>query len=126
MNLKHLFIKPQFAFRFILISIILGSVIGCEKDKDLDSEFIARIVAFDVDCSNCILAFPNDSHTISNEIGESESGYYHAINLDRDTFRIGQELSVNLRELLDTDLDAFCNPAYTYPTVYLNDWNPVE
>jgi hypothetical protein len=105
---------------------MLGSVIGCEKDNGLDSEFIAKIVGFDVECSNCILSFPNDSHTISNEISESETGHYHAINLDRDTFRIGQQLSVNLRELLDQDLDAFCNPAYTYPMVYLTDWKPVE
>ena len=126
MNLKHLIGKLHFILRFTLIVIILVSTTGCEKDKKLDSEFIARIVAFDVECSNCLLSFPDDSNTISEEIGESEQGYYHAINLDKDTFRIGQYLRVTLRETSDQDFEAYCSPGYDYLVVYITDWIPVE
>jgi len=113
----------------LTLSIVLIAA-GCNKDKDnaLDSQFTAEIVAFDLNCSTCILKFPDDSLTIKREIGASENNYYHAINLDKDTLKIGEKLKVKLRKANDQELSACITlyPDFNFKNIFITEYRQEE
>ena len=116
--------------RFILITTLILIAIGCEHidNTTLNSEYAAEIVGFDLNCSTCFLCFPEDSLTIIREIGMSENNYYHAINLDRDTFRVGQTITVKLREAMVEDSRACITlyPSYNYRMIFIKSWKTID
>lgn len=93
--------------KIALIGIIIISIIGCEKRNDnMENLYIAKIVGFDLNCSTCILSFPNDSLIVKNLLGESLNNYYQTVNLDKDEFKYGQMIKVKFRKPEDDELKA--------------------
>jgi hypothetical protein len=79
----------------ILISglLILFFLTGCEKVKDNSTkQYSAQIVGFDLNCSTCIVAFPDDSLNINAILGPSPNNYYQIVNLDKGNYTVGQKL----------------------------------
>ncbi len=98
---------------------------GCEKSPDnLKSEYTARIVGFDLNCSTCILEFPDDHLQVQEEIGESPSNYYEAINLSKGKYEIGQKLRVKIRKADANELTPCITlyPSYSYKNVFITEF----
>jgi hypothetical protein len=110
-----------------LISVIAGFLLlfGCEKSTDkLSSYYIAKIVGFDLNCSTCILEFPDDSLEIKGVLGLSPDNYYQAINLSKGNYEIGQKLKVNIRKAEISELTPCITlyPSYNYKNVSITDF----
>lgn len=103
---------------------------GCSRDNDddLDRYFVGEIVNFDLNCSTCILKFPNDSVTIKQTIGASRDNYYQTVNLEKDTFKISQRVLVKLRKPKDNEhrVCIALHVSYDYLSIYIVDFKPDE
>ena len=112
--------------RFIGLLLIFLVAFGCDKnDEDtVDRYFVGEIVGFDMNCSTCILRFPDDSLIVKQEIGISENNYYQTVNLDIDTFKVNQTVLVKLRKAEDNELRACITlyPSYNYRNIYIIDF----
>ena len=98
---------------------------ACEKSTDkINSNYIARIVGFDLNCSTCILDFPDDSLEVQGEIGKSPRNHYQAINLGKDNLKIGQKLKVKIRKVETNELRECITlyPSYDYKNVFITDF----
>lgn len=93
-----------------------------------DSYFVGEIVGFELNCSTCILKFPNDSLSIKHEFGASRDNFYQTINLMKDTFKINQQVLVKLRKPEYNEIRACITlyPSYGYISVYITDFKPAE
>jgi hypothetical protein len=111
-----------------LIIFLFG--FSCSRDKydTLDFYVVGEIVNFDLNCSTCILKFPNDSLAIKHEFGASRDNYYQTINLMKDTFKINQKVLVKLRKAEENELRACIElyPSYDYINIYITDFKPDE
>lgn len=104
---------------------LLFSLLACDKVKeDINIQYSANIVGFDLNCSTCIVSFPYDSMEIKKLAGESPDNYYQIVNLDKSDFKIGQKLKVNVRKAEDTELKACITmyPSYNYKNLYVLDY----
>jgi len=112
-----------------LFAIILFAY-GCDKNHvdNTDRYFVGEIVGFDLNCSTCILKFPDDSITIQETIGASKNNCYQTVNLEKDTFTISQRVLVKLRVPEDNELNACITlyPSYDYKNIYIIDFKPDE
>jgi hypothetical protein len=111
----------------ILISglLILFFLTGCEKVKDNSTkQYSAQIVGFDLNCSTCIVAFPDDSLNINAILGPSPNNYYQIVNLDKGNYTIGQKLKVEVRKAEDAELKACITmyPTNNYINLYALDY----
>ena len=110
--------------KLIFLSAIFCFMYSCEKSTlKLSTYYTARIVGFDLNCSTCILEFPDDYLQVKEEIGTSPGNYYQAINMKRDNFKIGQMLKVKIRKS-ETDELKPCitlNPTFDYKNVFITD-----
>lgn len=100
-------------------------LLTCEKGSYSPDSFIkARIVGYDLNCSTCILEFPDDSITVKNEIGESQNNYYEALNLNKSNFEIGQQIKVKVRKSMTTELlDCITlYPSFNYKSIIIEDY----
>jgi hypothetical protein len=100
-------------------------MIGCEKNPDEREDYYsAEIVGFDLNCSTCILSFPEDSLKVRTVLGESPRNYYQTVNLDKDQFVIGQRIEVKVRKAEPTELRACITlfPSYNYENIYVSDY----
>lgn len=110
----------------LVIGFLLIALLGCKKGIDnLDNQYIAKIVGFDINCSTCILSFPDDSITMRKLLGESLNNYYQAINLNKNDFTIGQMIKVKVRKAVDTELQACITLAASnnYKNIYVSDYS---
>ncbi len=97
-------------------------LLGCEKDKDTpDNHFVARIVGFDMNCSTCIVSFPDDSLDAGNLLGSSPNNNYLTVNLDKGNFKIGQFIKLTVRKAEDTDLEPCITlySSYNYKNIFV-------
>jgi len=111
--------------KIIIFTAIVSFLFACEKSTDkLNSKLTAKIVGFDLNCSTCILEFPDDYLQVKEEIGLSPSNYYHAINMSKDNFKIGQKLKVKIRKSEPNELRACITlyPSYNYKNVFITDF----
>ncbi len=115
---------PDSMKKLMLFVAISALIVGCEKSQDKkNSESIARIVGFDLNCSTCILEFPDDSLKVKDEIGQSPGNYYQAINLSNDNYEIGQKIKIKFRKA-ETNEVSVCRtmyPTYSYRAVFITD-----
>jgi hypothetical protein len=89
-------------------------LLACEKNADkVNLDLTADIVGFDMNCSTCILEFPDDYAQVRKEIGNSLDNLYNAINLNRSDFNIGQKLRVKIRK---AEIDELKPCITLYPT----------
>jgi hypothetical protein len=111
--------------KLIFFAFIFSFIFSCERNPDkINSEYIATIVAFDPNCSTCILEFPYDYLQVKQEFGESPDNYYQAINLSDGNYEIGQKLKVKIRKPETKDARA-CRtmfPTYNYRSVFITDF----
>lgn len=123
-------IKSKIMKRFSVALIILLFAFACRKDKydALDSYVVGEIVNFDLNCSTCILKFPNDSLAIKHEFGASRDNYYQTINLMKDTFKVTQKVLVKLRKPEYNEIRACITlyPSYDYIRVYISDFKSAK
>ena len=104
---------------------LLFSLLACDKVKeDFNMQYSARIVGFDLNCSTCIVSFPDDSLAISKLVGESPDNYYQVVNLNKGDFKIGQKLKVNVRKAEDTELPACITlyQSFNYKNLYFTEY----
>lgn len=100
---------------------------SCEKNRQEEiqenSRYIAQIVGFNLNCSSCILAFPNDSLEIKKVIGESPNNLYEAINLNKGELQVGQLITVKLRKPEEDELKACITlfPSFNYKNIFLTE-----
>lgn len=99
---------------------------GCEKSQvnRIDSDYIAKIVGFDLNCSTCILEFPDNNSQVIKEIGESPDNYYQTINLSKANYEIGQLVRVKIRKAEPDELKACITlyPSYSYKNVFITEF----
>jgi hypothetical protein len=116
--------------RFAIALIVFLFAFACSRDNSntLDSYIVGEIVGFDLNCSTCILKFPNDSLAVKHEFGASRDNYYQAINLMKDTFRITQKILVKLRKAEYNEIRACITlyPSYDYAGIYITDCKPAD
>lgn len=101
---------------------VLLLLFGCDKESyNTDIQYTAQIVGFDLNCSTCIVMFPDDSLQIKREIGGSPNNFYEVVNLQKGSFEVGQKLKLKVRKAKDTELRA-CITLYAssiYENVYM-------
>lgn len=96
----------------MLIGIIFAIFISCEKESNtIEEMYVAEIVGYDLNCSTCILYFPNDTAKIKDVLGNSRSNFYQTVNLNQSDFEIGQLIKVKVRQAEDYELRA-CTTLY--------------
>jgi hypothetical protein len=113
--------KPVSIFGFFLLFLILG----CEKgNEDTRRQYSARITGFDLNCSTCIVSFPDDSLMIKRLFGESPGNCYQIVNLNKGDFKIGQKLNVNVRKAEDIELPACITfyQSFNYKNLYVTEY----
>lgn len=110
--------------RLTAVLILFTCLSGCERNReDLNSYITARIVGFDLNCSTCILEFPDDYQQVKEVIGQSPDNYYHAVNLNKLEYEIGQQLKVKIRSPYTDELRQCIAmyPSYNYKGIYVTD-----
>ena len=114
------------ALKLIFTLSILSFIVSCEQNKDIriDSDYIGRIVGFDLNCSTCILEFPDDNSQIKKEIGESPNNFYQTINLSKGEYEIGQKVRVKFRMPETNELTACISlyPSYSYKNIFITEF----
>lgn len=112
--------------KLIFFVSIISIFFGCEKSpvNKIDSEYIATIVGFDLNCGTCILEFPDDNSQIIKEIGESPSNYYQTTNLSKGNYEIGQKLRVKITKADTKELTPCISmyPSYSYKKVVITEF----
>ena len=112
--------------KIFIIGFILSIFIGCEKETDsTDKLYIAEIVGYDLNCSTCILHFLNDTENVKEFLGDSESDYYNAVNLNQADFNIGALIKVKARIAENNELKA-CRtlyPSINYTSIYVSEFS---
>ncbi|TLX72620.1 hypothetical protein E9993_17440 [Labilibacter sediminis] len=108
----------------ILFGILMIVFVGCEKEHDTHFQYMAKIVDYDLNCSTCVISFADDSQRVVNDFGESVRGFYHACNLDKNDFEIGQWLKLNVRKAKEEEVKLCITlyPSYPYKNVYVEDY----
>jgi len=113
--------KPVSISGFLLLFLLFG----CDKVKeDIDRQYSAQIVGFDLNCSTCIVSFPDNSLEINGIFGESPDNLYQIVNLYKGNYRIGQKLKVNVRKAEDSELNACITlyPSDNHKSLYALDY----
>lgn len=108
----------------MILAFLLLTLLACEKSQyKSDSFYTARIVGFDLNCSTCILEFPDDNSQVRKEIGESIDNRYEAINLNKGIYEEGQMLKVKVRNPNENELIACLTlyPSYNYKNIIVTE-----
>lgn len=106
------------------LSAILLLLASCEKNSDpLNSFMKARITGYDLNCSTCLVEFPDDSITVRKEIGSSENNFYEAVNLSKENYQPGQLIKVMIRLPKAEEFNACMTlyPTYDYKSIFVSD-----
>lgn len=109
----------------VLGFILLFFLAACEKsEEEKNSQYSARIVGFDLNCSTCIVSFPDDFLKIKTLYGVSPDNYYEIVNLDKGDFKIGDKLRVNVRKAENSELKACITlyPSSNYMNLFVSDY----
>ena len=85
---------------------------------------ITEISSFDLNCSTCILEFPDNNSQVIKEIGESPDNFYQTINLNKANYEIGQLVRVKIRRAEPAELKACITlyPSYNYKNVVITEF----
>jgi hypothetical protein len=108
--------------KLTLISIFVLLLTACEKKhEELNSYLTARIAGFDMNCSTCILQFPDDSLKVKEEIGQSPNSNYQSVNLPKGNYQTGQLLKVKIRRPDANELNPCIAlyPSYNYKSIFV-------
>lgn len=110
----------------LLFASLVCIVVSCERNQyyETESEYIATIVGFDLNCSTCILEFPDNSPQIKKEIGESPDNFYQTINLSKGDYEPGQKVKVKMRKAEANELRPCIAlyPSYSYKNIFITEF----
>jgi hypothetical protein len=109
----------------VVVFILFSFLAACEKIADeKNNQYSALIVGFDLNCSTCIISFPDDSLKIKDLFGISPGNYYEVVNLYKNDFKIGDKLRVNVRKAENEELKACITlyPSSNYRTLYVSEY----
>ncbi len=114
----------------LFLALLVGFIAGCEQnpvngsENIRDSDFIATIVGFDLNCSTCVLEFPDDNSQIKKEIGQSPNNYYQTVNLGRGDYEPGQKVRVKLRKTEADEVTPCITlyPSFSYKSVFITEF----
>jgi hypothetical protein len=110
--------------RISLIASLFLLILSCERwNDDFSNQYVAQIEGFDMNCSTCILTFPNDSLKIKNLLGESRNNCYQTVNLNKGEFKVGQMIKVHVRKAKDNELMP-CKtlyPSNIYSSIFVSE-----
>ena len=113
--------------KLLFLTSLVCIIVSCEQNQDykVASEYIATIVGFDLNCSTCILKFPDDNSQIKKEIGESPNNFYQTINLSKGDYEIGQKVRVKFRKAETNELTPCITlyPSYSYKTIFITEFD---
>ena len=126
---KNIYVDKYAIMKKLFISLLPILILSCDKNPvDTEPFFTARVVDYDYNCSTCILSFPNDSSEIIRKLGNSENNCYHAVNLDMESFIIGQEINVQLREARIDEIKPCIElyVDYDYKDVYITNYETLS
>jgi len=120
--------------KLLFLASLVCLIAGCEQnpvngsDNLIESEYIATIVGFDLNCSTCILEFPDDNSQIRKEIGESPNNYYQTINLSKGDYKPGQKVRVRVRKAESDELKPCITlyPSYSYKSVFITEFEDIS
>ena len=118
-----------FIKRLGIFALFFSFLLSCEKNSyNLDQSYTARVVGFDLNCSTCILEFPYDSKEIINSVGQSQNNYYEAVNLNKGSFEIGQQIKCTVRKASDNELTGCIAlyPSFNYKSIFINNLEAVK
>jgi len=110
--------------KLIIILTVVSFMFSCEKSSDVTiSRYTARVADYDLNCSTCLLEFPDDSMQIREKIGASPGNLYHAVNLNKNDLQIGQMLKVEIRKAEPAELTACLTlyPSTSYEYLYVTN-----
>lgn len=112
--------KKLLVYGFLIIAIW-----SCNKPDSSKDFYLAKIVGYDLNCSTCIISFPDDSIAVRNLLGASPNNNYQAINLNKNDFLIGQQINIKIRKALDTELPACITlyPSTNYKSIYVSGFS---
>jgi hypothetical protein len=105
--------------------LLLYLLLGCDKVKeDMNRQYTVEIVGFDLNCSTCIVSFPDDFLEIKKLFGESHYNYYEIVNLFKGDFEIGDRLRVNVRKVETAELNTCITfyPSSDYNNLYVSNY----
>jgi hypothetical protein len=89
----------------VLILQLLIALNGCIITEPLETPmYLAKVIDYDLNCSTCIVEFPNDSATIKRQFGESYLNRYNAVNLNSNDYSINQQLLVNISAVPESEI----------------------
>lgn len=112
--------------KLLFLASFVCIIASCEQDPNykIDSEYIATIVGFDLNCSTCILEFPSDNSLIKKEIGESTNNFYQTINLSKGDYEVGQKVRVKFRKPETNELTPCIAlyPSYNYKNIFITEF----
>lgn len=114
----------------LFVSVLFMLISSCEKDNSKSSfeeeGIVAKIAAFDMNCSTCILEFPYGS--IKKEIGESPLNRYEAINMNKANFSLGEYVKIKLRKPFNSELRPCITlyPSNNYKPVFITETNDIK
>jgi len=114
---------------FLIYIAIITLIISCEKSSiTTTTGYTARISAYDLNCSTCILSFPFDSQEVSKRFGSSTENLYQAVNLNRNELEIGQILKVEVRKVEPDELTPCLTlyPSSKYESVFVTRFEDFE
>jgi hypothetical protein len=81
-----------------------------------------------MNCSSCILDFPDDYMKVKEEIGRSPDNNYQSVNLNKGNYQTGQLLKVKIRKA-DTNELTQCIALYSsnnYKNIYITDFEDFD
>ena len=85
-----------FATLFFLMSGCERTIIPAPEIADID--YTVKVVDYDLNCNTCIVEFPYYLNVIKEVLGQSPDNYYNTINLNQESYKIGEQLKVRIRK----------------------------
>lgn len=106
--------------KYILFGVLLTVLFSC-KDEPVEINYVAEVVAYNLNCETCILHFQDNLDEIKALVGTSELDYYDAVNLSQTEYNIGQLINVKVRLVGENEL-LNCKtlyPSFEYTNIYI-------
>jgi hypothetical protein len=107
--------------RYIIGFLMLFLFGGCIIEPSEPTMYLVKVIDYDLNCSTCIVEFPDDSAYIKNQFGKSYLNRYNAVNLNRSDYSINQQLLVDVASVPESETNACLTlyPSVNYNSIYI-------
>ncbi|MCX7986417.1 MAG: hypothetical protein N2662_05715 [Bacteroidales bacterium] len=107
--------------KIVLIYFFVLATVGCVKEQSNEAFFDAQIVGYNLNCSTCLLYFPNDS-VIVGKITHEKGSIYEAVNLNQKDFKIGEWIRVGIENEANPQPCITMYPSFKYPYIHITKY----